>query len=94
MKRFVEGEDRAQGVLLPEFLNNHQLRSYGAAKRKIMPDVEHRSHKGSHGDAQPEFVADLEAAKAELAAARAKGLPQIDCKFEAAAIAETPPQGP
>jgi acid phosphatase (class A) len=45
--------------------------------------------------AEPEFVADLAAAKSELAAARAKGLPpQSDCKFEAAALAETPPQGP
>lgn len=45
--------------------------------------------------AEPEFVADLEAARAELAAARVKGLPpQSDCKFEAAALAETPPQGP
>jgi acid phosphatase (class A) len=45
--------------------------------------------------AEPEFLADLEAAKAELTAARAKNLPpQSDCKFEAAAIAETPPQGP
>ena len=44
---------------------------------------------------EPEFLADLEAAKAELATARAKGLPpQGDCKFEAAALAETPPQGP
>jgi acid phosphatase (class A) len=46
-------------------------------------------------NAEPEFLADLEAARAELAAARAKGLPpQSDCKFEAAALAETPPQGP
>jgi acid phosphatase (class A) len=46
-------------------------------------------------NAQAEFVADLEAARTELAAARAKGLPpQSDCKFEAAALAETPPQGP
>jgi acid phosphatase (class A) len=45
--------------------------------------------------AEPEFLGDLEAAKAELAAARAKNLPpQTDCKFEAAALAETPPQGP
>jgi acid phosphatase (class A) len=44
---------------------------------------------------EPEFVADLEAAKAELAGARAKNLPpQSDCKFEAAALTETPPQGP
>jgi acid phosphatase (class A) len=46
-------------------------------------------------NAEPEFLADLEAARAELAAARAKGLPpQSDCKLEAAALAETPPQGP
>jgi hypothetical protein len=45
--------------------------------------------------AEPEFLADLDASKAELAAARAKGLPpQSDCKFEAAALAETPPQAP
>ena len=44
---------------------------------------------------QPEFLADLEAAKSELAAARAKNLPpQNDCKFEAEALSETPPQGP
>jgi acid phosphatase (class A) len=44
---------------------------------------------------EPEFLADLEAAKAEITAARAKNLPpQSDCKLEAAALAETPPQGP
>jgi len=44
---------------------------------------------------QPEFLADLEAAESELAAARAKNLsPQNDCKFEAEALAERPPQGP
>ncbi len=44
---------------------------------------------------QPEFLADLEAAKSELAAARAKSLPpRNDCKFEADASAETPPQSP
>ena len=44
---------------------------------------------------EPEFLADLEAAKSELAAARAKSLPpQNDCKFEAEALSETPPQGP
>ena len=46
-------------------------------------------------NAEPEFLADLAAAKSELAAAQAKGLPpQTDCKLEAAALAETPPQGP
>ncbi len=45
--------------------------------------------------AQPEFLADLAAAKSELAAARAKSLPpQNDCKFEAEALAQTPPQSP
>ena len=44
---------------------------------------------------EPEFLADLAAAKSELAAARAKSLPpQNDCKFEAEALAETPPQSP
>ena len=44
---------------------------------------------------QPEFLADLEAAKAELTAARAKSLPpQNDCKFEAEALGETPPRSP
>jgi hypothetical protein len=45
--------------------------------------------------AEPDFLADLAAAKTELAAARAKHLPlQRDCKFEATALAETPPQSP
>ena len=44
---------------------------------------------------QPEFLPDLEAAKSELAAARAKSLPpQNDCKFEKEALGETPPQSP
>jgi acid phosphatase (class A) len=44
---------------------------------------------------EPEFLADLAAAKAELAAARAKNLPpQRDCKFEAEALAESPPRSP
>jgi acid phosphatase (class A) len=45
--------------------------------------------------AEPTFLADLEAAKSELAVARAKNIaPQRDCKFEADALAQTPPQGP
>ena len=44
---------------------------------------------------EPTFLADLEAAKSELAAARAGNLaPQRDCKFEADALAQTPPQAP
>ncbi len=45
--------------------------------------------------AEPDFVADLEAARAELAAARARNLaPTRDCKFEAEALALAPPQAP
>jgi acid phosphatase (class A) len=45
--------------------------------------------------ADPAFRADLEAAKAELAAARAKGLkPTRDCKADAAALALQPPTAP
>lgn len=43
----------------------------------------------------PTFLADVDAAKGELAAARAKALPpQRDCKAEADALAEQPPQAP
>ena len=45
--------------------------------------------------AEPAFLADLEAAKSELAAARAKNLaPQRDCKFEAEALQQQPLQAP
>jgi acid phosphatase (class A) len=45
--------------------------------------------------ADPVFRADLEAAKAELAAVRAKSLkPRHDCKTEAAALALQPPLAP
>jgi len=45
--------------------------------------------------AEPEFLADLAAGKAELEAARAKHLPpQRDCAFEAKALAESAPQWP
>src|SRR5208282_1380091 len=43
----------------------------------------------------PAFLADLESAKAELAAARAKGLkPTRDCKAETADLAEQSPPPP
>jgi acid phosphatase (class A) len=46
-----------------------------------------------HGD--PVFLADLAAAKSELAAVRARKLPpQRDCKAEADALAQQPPQAP
>jgi acid phosphatase (class A) len=45
--------------------------------------------------AEPAFLADLDAAKSELAAVRAKKLPpQRDCKFEAQALAQQPAQAP
>jgi acid phosphatase (class A) len=44
---------------------------------------------------QPDYLADIAAAKAELAAQAAKGVsPQRDCKFEADALALSPPQTP
>ena len=44
---------------------------------------------------EPEFLADLAAARTELAAVRARRLPpQRDCAFEAKALAEAPPQSP
>ena len=45
--------------------------------------------------ADPGFLADLDAGKAELAAVRAKGLkPTQDCDAEAAALALEPLQAP
>jgi acid phosphatase (class A) len=45
--------------------------------------------------ANPQFQADLAAARTELAATRAKGLPpDRDCAAEAAALAELPPDAP
>jgi acid phosphatase (class A) len=45
--------------------------------------------------ADPAFRADLEAAKAEVAAIRAKGLkPTRDCTAEAAALAQQSPLAP
>ncbi|BCH04842.1 hypothetical protein MesoLj131b_68410 (plasmid) [Mesorhizobium sp. 131-2-5] len=32
--------------LAPKRMITDKLRSYGAAKRQVMPDVEHRAHKG------------------------------------------------
>ncbi len=43
--------------------------------------------------AEPEFLADLAAARAELVAVRARP-PQRDCKFEAEALGATLPQSP
>lgn len=42
---------RKQG-LMPKRIVTDKLRSYGAAKREVMPDVEHRSHKGLNNRAE------------------------------------------
>jgi putative transposase len=38
--------------LSPKRIITDKLRSYGAAKRQVMPDVEHRSHKGLNNRAE------------------------------------------
>ena len=38
--------------LMPKRIITDKLRSYAAAKRKVMPDVEHRSHKGLNNRAE------------------------------------------
>jgi putative transposase len=42
---------RKQGML-PKRMITDKLRSYGAARRQVMPDVEHRSHKGLNNRAE------------------------------------------
>jgi putative transposase len=44
-KRIMEKLLKRQGAA-PRVMITDKLRSYGAAKREIMPSVEHRSHKG------------------------------------------------
>lgn len=41
MRKLLKGHGRAPRVMVTD-----KLRSYDAAKREIMPRVEHRSHKG------------------------------------------------
>ena len=41
MRKLLKGQGHAPRVMITD-----KLRSYDAAKREIMPDVEHRSHKG------------------------------------------------
>ena len=50
-KRLMRKLLKAQGHA-PRVLITDKLRSYGAAKRKIMPGVEHRSHKGLNNRAE------------------------------------------
>jgi putative transposase len=42
--------------LAPKRMITDKLRSYGAAKRQVMPDVEHRSHKGLNNRAENSHV--------------------------------------
>ncbi|GAJ93152.1 putative transposase [Rhizobium rhizogenes NBRC 13257] len=46
---------RKQG-LVPKRIVTDKLRLYGAAKREVMPDVEHRSHKGLNNRAENSHV--------------------------------------
>ncbi len=47
MRKLLKGQGRPPRVMITD-----KLRSYGAAKREIMPGVEHRSHKGLNNRAE------------------------------------------
>jgi len=47
MRKLLKGQGRSPRVMISD-----KLRSYGAAKREIMPGVEHRSHKGLNNRAE------------------------------------------
>jgi transposase-like protein len=47
MRKLLRGQGRAPRVMITD-----KLRSYGAAKRSIMPDVKHRSLKGLNNRAE------------------------------------------
>jgi putative transposase len=47
MKKLLKGQGHSPRVMITD-----KLRSYGAAKRDIMPGVEHRSHKGLNNRAE------------------------------------------
>lgn len=47
MRKLLKGHCRS-----PRVISTDKLRSYGAAKRDIMPGVEHRSHKGLNNRAE------------------------------------------
>lgn len=47
MRKLLKGQGHSPRVMITE-----KLRSYGAAKREIMPGVEHRSHKGLNNRAE------------------------------------------
>jgi transposase-like protein len=46
-RKLLKKQGRAPRVLITD-----KLRSYGAAKREVMPGVEHRQHKGLRGSSQ------------------------------------------
>jgi putative transposase len=50
MRKLLKGQGRSPRVMLTD-----KLRSYGAAKREIMPGVEHRSHKGLNNRAENSY---------------------------------------
>jgi putative transposase len=54
-KRLLTRLLKKQGVA-PKRMITDKLRSYGAAKRQVMPDVEHRSHKGLNNRAENSHV--------------------------------------
>lgn len=47
MRKLLKGQGSAPRVMITD-----KLRSYGTAKREIMPGVEHRSHKGLNNRAE------------------------------------------
>jgi len=47
MRSLLKGQGRSPRVMITD-----KLRSYGTAKREIMPAVEHRSHKGLNNRAE------------------------------------------
>lgn len=47
MRKLLKGQGRSPRVMITD-----KLRSYGTAKREIMPGVEHRSHKGLNNRAE------------------------------------------
>ena len=54
-KRLLARLLKKQG-LAPKRMITDKLRSYGAAKRQVMPDVEHRAHKGLNNRAENSHV--------------------------------------
>ena len=54
-KRLLYRLLKKQG-LAPKRIITDKLRSYGAAKRQVMPNIEHRSHKGLNNRAENSHV--------------------------------------